>query len=62
MVRIASSLKGRGLALALLIGLGVLTPLEALTQEDQPPAPPRPHRPRGRTQSRRPRNRNRSSS
>ena len=35
MVRIASSLKGRGLALALLIGLGVLTPLEALTQEDQ---------------------------
>ena len=35
MVRIASSLKGRGLALALLIGLGILTPLEALSQEDQ---------------------------
>ena len=35
MVRIASSSMGRGLALALLIGLGILTPLEALPQEDQ---------------------------
>ncbi|MDE2755708.1 MAG: type II secretion system secretin GspD [Acidobacteriota bacterium] len=34
MVRNASSAMGRGLALALLIGLGVLTPLEALSQED----------------------------
>ena len=36
MVRIASSSTGRGLALALLIGLGVLTPLAALNAEDQP--------------------------
>ena len=35
MVRIASSSMGRGLALVLLIGLGVLAPLEALTEEDQ---------------------------
>ena len=35
MVRIASSSMGRGLALALLIGLGILTPLEALAEEDQ---------------------------
>lgn len=34
MVRIASSSTGRGLALALLIALGVLTPPEALSQED----------------------------
>ena len=34
MVRIASSSMGRGLALALLIGLGVPAPLEALSQED----------------------------
>lgn len=34
MVRIASSSKGRGLALALLIGLGMLAPLEALPRED----------------------------
>ena len=36
MFRIASSSKGRGLALALLIGLGGLTPLEALNAENQP--------------------------
>lgn len=36
MVRIASSSTGRGLALALLIGLGVPTPLAALAAEDQP--------------------------
>ena len=35
MVRIASSSMGRGLALVLLIGLGILTPLEALAEEDQ---------------------------
>ena len=35
MVRIASSSMGRGLALVLLIGLGILTPLQALTEEDQ---------------------------
>ena len=35
MVRISSSSMGRGLALVLLIGLGILTPLEALTEEDQ---------------------------
>lgn len=35
MVRIASSSIGRGLALALLIGLGVLAPLVILAQEDQ---------------------------
>ena len=34
MVRIASSSMGRGLVLALLIGLGVPAPLEALSQED----------------------------
>lgn len=34
MVRIASSLVGRGPALALLIALGLLAPLEALSQED----------------------------
>ena len=35
MVRISSSSMGRGLALVLLIGLGILTPLEALAEEDQ---------------------------
>ena len=35
MVRIASSSMGRGLALVLLIGLGILTPLEALAEEDE---------------------------
>lgn len=35
MVRIASSSMGRGLALALLIGLGVLTPMDILAQDDQ---------------------------
>ena len=35
MVRISSSSMGRGLALVLLIGLGILTPLEALTEEDE---------------------------
>ena len=35
MVRISSSSMGRGLALLLLIGLGILTPLEALTEEDE---------------------------
>ena len=38
MVRIASSSTSRGLALALLIGLGVLTPLGALAEDDQPTA------------------------
>ena len=32
MVRISSSSMGRGLALVLLIGLGILTPLEALAE------------------------------
>ncbi len=41
MVRIASSSTGRGLALALLMGLGILTPLQALSQED-PTAGSRP--------------------
>ena len=41
MVRIASSSMGRGLALALLIGLGTLMPLEALTEEDQAGTSPR---------------------
>lgn len=40
MVRIASSSTGRGLALALLIGLGVLAPLAALAQEDPPAGSP----------------------
>ena len=35
MVRISSSSMGRGLALVLLIGLGILTPLETLAEEDQ---------------------------
>ena len=35
MVRIASSSMGRSLAPVLLIGLGILTPLEALTEEDE---------------------------
>ena len=35
MVRISSSSMGRGLALVLLIGLGILTPLAALTEEDE---------------------------
>ena len=35
MVRISSSSMGRSLALVLLIGLGILTPLEALTGEDE---------------------------
>ena len=35
MVRISSSSMGRGLALVLLIGLGILTPLEALTEENE---------------------------
>ena len=45
MVRISSSSMSRGLALALLIGLGMLMPLEALTEEDRgrniPPDLPR---------------------
>ena len=35
MVRISTSSKGRGLALALLIGLGILTPLGTLAEEEQ---------------------------
>ncbi len=35
MVRIASSSMGRGFALALLIGLGIILPLQALAEEDQ---------------------------
>ena len=40
MVRISSSSMGRGLALVLLIGLGMLTPLKALTEEDEAGKPP----------------------
>ena len=61
MVRIASSSMGRGLALVLLIGLGILTPLEALAEEDQAGRSRQTSPAEGRTQSRRLKNRSRSS-